>query len=363
MGSASDRAVPLVEVEAPRRTRATVYDVAAAAGVSIKTVSRVVNGGQSVTPETRQRVLDAVKTMSYVPNGAARSLRAGVGDTIGLIVDSIADPWFATVTAAVEERALAAGMSVVIGSTGRNAGRMQGLVTRLMQQRVRGLILAPLGSESGYLADALQDHPLVCIDRRSDVHGFDVVRVADRPAARLGVAHLIAHGHRRIAFLGDGIDVSTIKLREQGYREALRRNGIEPDEEIIVRGSGEIGSADAAVTALVAARPDITAAFASNPRAGVGLVQALHRTGRTDIAVVSFGDFPLAAAVRPAVTVIDQDPRPIGLRAAELLLARLDGAQQPAKDIKLPTRLIVRGSGELTPEPAARRRRLPVSHR
>ncbi len=349
MGTVSDRGDPLVAVDPPRRTRATVYDVAAAAGVSIKTVSRVVNGGQSVTPATRQRVLDAVKAMSYVPNGAARSLRAGVGDTIGLIVDSIADPWFATVTAAVEERALAAGMSVVIGSTGRDAGRLQGLVTRLMQQRVRGLILAPLGSESSYLADALHDHPVVCIDRRSDVQGLDVVRVADRPAAKRGVAHLIAHGHRRIAFLGDGIDVSTIKLREQGYREALRHHHIEPDEEIIIRGSGEIGSADAAFTALVAARPDITAAFASNPRAGVGLVQALHRTGRTDIAMVSFGDFPLAAAVQPAVTVIDQDPRPIGLRAAELLLARIDGGQQPAQDIKLPIRLIVRGSGELPP--------------
>ncbi|MDQ6658153.1 MAG: LacI family transcriptional regulator [Actinomycetota bacterium] len=349
MSTVSDRGDPPVAADQPRRTRATVYDVAAAAGVSIKTVSRVVNGGHAVTPTTRQRVLDAVKAMSYVPNGAARSLRAGVGDTIGLIVDSIADPWFATVTAAVEERALAAGMSVVIGSTGRDAGRLQGLVTRLMQQRVRGLILAPLGSESSYLADALHDHPVVCIDRRSDVQGLDVVRVADRPAAKLGVAHLIDHGHRRIAFLGDGIDVSTIQLREQGYREALRHHGIAADEQIILRGSGEIGSADAAFTALVAARPDISAAFASNPRAGVGLVQALHRTGRTDIAVVSFGDFPLAAAVQPAISVIDQDPRPIGLRAAELLLARIDGGQQAARDIKLPTRLIMRGSGELAP--------------
>jgi LacI family transcriptional regulator len=328
--------------------RATVYDVAERAGVSIKTVSRVVTGSGSVSPDTRRRVEDAVAALSYVPNMAARSLRVGVGDTIGVIVDSIADPFFASLTAAIEDEALAHQMSVVIGSTGRDPARVSGQVRRLAQQRVRGIIVAPVGRQAD-LADAIGGHPVVFVDRAADVPGIDVVRVADRAAARRAVSHLIAHGHRRIAFFGDTNEVATIVERRLGYRDALRAAGIAPDPSLIFSGCGETDTAALATARLLAGTSGATAIFASNPRAAVGITTTLHGAGRTDVAMVSFGDFPLAAAVSPAVTVIDQDAFLMGAAAADRLLARLNGDDSPAVEIRIPTPLIVRGSGELAP--------------
>jgi len=338
-----------------RPDRATIYDVAERAGVSIKTVSRVVTGAGAVSAVTRDRVLDAVAALHYVPSAAARNLKAGVGDAIGVIVDSIADPFFAAMTSAIEDHALSQGLSVVVGSTGRDPQRARGQVERLAQQRVRGIVLAPVGGEAAYLSTVIRGHPVVCVDRRADVPGLDTVRVSDRAAARRGVAHLLAHGHRRIAFLGDAIEISTLALRRQGYRDALREAGIDLDPDLVLAGTGEAASASAATENLLATRRGgATAIFASNPRAAVGVVGTLHRLGRTDIAVVSFGDFPLAAALSPSITVIDQDPFHVGRAAADRLLARLDGDAGPPVDVRLPTPLIPRGSGELPP---TRRRR------
>lgn len=340
------------------RGRATVYDVARHAGVSIKTVSRVVNDAAAVSEATRLRVQEAIAATAYVPNATARSLKFGVGETIGLVVDSIADPWFAELTAAVEEHALAAGMTVMIGSSGRDSVRMAGLIERLVQQRIRGLILAPIGDEAAFLPQTVHDLPVVCVDRKLPGREYDVVRVADRAAAKAGVEHLIAHGHRRIAFFGDNIEVSTIVLRRQGYRDALRSKGIPVDDTLIMTDCGETPVAAVRTEQILRDDPSITAIFASNARAAVGVTSALHRLGRTDIAFVSFGDFPLAQAVSPAVTVISQDPRPVGRRAAELLKERIDGVGGPGRDLRMPTPIVTRGSGELpamaTPLPAAR---------
>jgi LacI family transcriptional regulator len=340
--------VPVARAQRAPSQRATVYDVAERAGVSIKTVSRVVTGAGSVSPDTRRRVEEAVAALSYVPNMAARSLRVGVGDTIGVIVDSIADPFFASLTAAIEDEALAHGMSVVIGSTGRDPLRVSDQVRRLVQQRVRGIIVAPVGRQTE-LADAIGGHPAVFVDRSTDVPGIDTVRVADRAAARRAVGHLLLHGHRRIAFFGDTNEVATIVERRLGYRDALRAAGIAPDPSLIFSGCGETDTAAVATADLLAGDSGATAIFASNPRAAVGITTTLHGAGRTDMALVSFGDFPLAAAVSPAVTVIDQDPFLMGAAAAGRLLARLDGDDSPAVDLRMPTPLIVRGSGELAP--------------
>ena len=329
-----------------------MYDVAARAGVSIKTVSRVVTGSGAVAPDTRRRVEQAVAELSYVPNSAARSLRVGVGDTIGVIIDSIADPFFASLTAAIENDALAHGMSVVIASTGRDPERVSGQVRRLVQQGVRGIIVAPVARQTD-LATAIGDHPVVFVDRSGDVPGVDTVRVGDRAAARRAITHLISHGHRRIAFFGDNNEVSTIVDRRLGYRDALRAAGITPDPSLILSDCGDVDTAAAATTALLTGNAGTTAIFASNPRAAVGITTTLHGAGRTDVALVSFGDFPLAAAVYPGVTVIDQDPFRVGSAAAERLLARLNGDTGPAIDLRVPTPLIVRGSGEVPPATAA----------
>ncbi len=329
--------------------RATVYDVARVAGVSIKTVSRVVNGSERVSADTRARVLTAVADLDYVRNAAARSLRTGTTDAIGIVVDSLADPFFATLVSVVEDRALAAGISVLVASTGRSATRERGQVLRLTRQNVCALLLAPVETDHSYLAEAAGDIPVVLVDRGWPDSGYDTVRVHDRTGARIATEHLLAHGHRRIAFVGDVSELPTIESRRGGYTDALIAAGVTPDPALLRTRCGETDTAAAAVADLLTLAEPPTAIFSSNPRASLGVVRALHRLGRTDIALVGFGDFALADSLTPAVTVIDQDPTPIATAAADRLLARIDGQNPVAAEIVLPVSLIVRGSGEVRP--------------
>lgn len=325
----------------------TLHDVAAAAGVSIKTVSRVVNGATTVDPELRRRVETVVEQLQYVPNPLARSLKAGTGDTIGVVVDTIADPFFASLTSAVEDAALASGLGVVFGSTGFDAGRERAHVARMAMQRVRALILAPSGGGHEYLERYRGSLPVVLIDRPVEEATYDVVRVDDVGLAQEAVAHLAAHGHRRIAFVGSDERFLTTRDRLTGYARALAEVGNAVDPDLVRPGpTRDIDGAQA--TADLLALPDPpTAIFAANPRAAIGIVHALHTSGRQDVAFVSFGDFPLAATVSPAVTVVDQDPTAIGTAAMARVLAHLDGTAERAEDVIVPTRLVVRGSGEI----------------
>ncbi len=329
--------------------RATVYDVARVAGVSIKTVSRVVNGSEHVSEPTRQRVLTAVADLAYVRNSVAYSLRTGSGDAIGVVIDSIADSFFAKLVSVIEERMLAEGISVLIASTGRSGSRERGQVARLAGQNVRALLIAPIGNDHSYIADVTQGMPVVLVDRDWEIAGYDTVLVQDRVGAKAAVDHLIAGGHRRIAFIGDNGDLPTIAERRLGYLDALAAAGIEVDELLLRTACGEPEPAAAATAELLALPDPPTAVFSSNPRASLGVVRALHQGLRTDIAMVSFGDFALADSLEPAVTIIDQDPTPIAEAAVDLLLARMRGEQSEATNIVLPVNVVPRGSGELAP--------------
>jgi LacI family transcriptional regulator len=329
--------------------RATVYDVARVAGVSIKTVSRVVNGSEQVAENTRHRVLQAVKELAYVRNSVAHSLRTGSGDAIGVVIDSIADSFFAKLVSVIEERMLAEGISVLIASTGRSVSRERGQVARLAGQNVRALLIAPIGDDHSYITDVTAGMPVVLIDRGWEIPGYDTVLVQDRAGAKAAVEHLIARGHRRIAFIGDTGDLPTIAQRRLGYLDGLAAGRLAVDEELLRTGCGEPEPAAAATAELLALPDPPTAVFSSNPRASLGVVRALHQGLRTDIALVSFGDFALADSLEPAVTIVDQDPTPIAETAVDLLLARMRGEQHDATTIVLPVSVVPRGSGELLP--------------
>ena len=329
--------------------RATVYDVARAAGVSIKTVSRVVNGSEQVSEATRDRVLTAVAELSYVRNPVAHSLRTGSSDTIGVVIDSIADRFFSSLVSVIEERALERGFNVLIASTGRDVDRERGQIQRLLQQNVAALLLAPAESDHSYLAAAAREIPVVLVDRGWELPGYDTIRVQDELGAHRATSHLADHGHNRIAFLAEEANLETTYARKRGYDKALADHGLKVDTALIRMDCGEASGADRAMRALLNDRSGPTAVFAANPRAAMGVVSALHATGRLDVALVSFGDFDLADSVNPAVTVIDQDPRPIAEAALERVLARLDDQELPPTEITLPVDLIERGSGELRP--------------
>lgn len=327
--------------------RATLHDVADRAGVSIKTVSRVVNGSTSVSEAVRERVNVAVESLQYVPNSFARSLKAGTADTIGVVMDTIADPFFAALTSAVEAHALKAGLNVIFGSTGFDPVRERSLVERMAMQRVRALILAPVTGAHEYLAAFSGSFPIVMIDRPVSVPGYDTVGVDDRGLTREAVEHLIAHGHRRIAFVGSDDRFPTTKHRVQGYRDAMRTIGAEPHPSWVEEGRAEEEDAAMCTFHLLRSADVPTAIFAANPRAGLGVAHALHTMDRADIAFISFGDFPLSTTLRPAITYVNQDPVGIGIAAMERVLARLADNDEPAQDVIVRTNLVARGSGEI----------------
>jgi LacI family transcriptional regulator len=334
--------------------RPTLHDVAAEAGVSIKTVSRVVNVEGNVSDGVRERVLAAVEKLHYVPNTVARSLKVGLGDTIGVVIDSIADPFFASLTSAAEVTALEAGLNVVFGSTGFDPERERRQVDRMVMQQVQGLVLAPVRGDHTYLRRYGDQVPVVLVDRDLEVPGYDTVLVDDHGATRHAMQHLLSRGHRRIAFVGGDARFTTTVQRLQAYRDCLAEAGLPEDPALVSENVAETSEAEAAMVSLLRDRPDMTAVFSANTRASLGVVHAMHVARRTDVAMISFGDFPLAGTLEPGITCVDQDPQLIGEVATTHLLNRLGvGGRTPTvataagERVVVPTRLVERGSGEI----------------
>ncbi|HEY5396809.1 MAG TPA: LacI family DNA-binding transcriptional regulator [Trebonia sp.] len=336
----------------------TMRDVARVAGVSAKTVSRVFNDDPHVTAETRERVRWAMQKLDYVPNLLARSFRAGADAAVGLGVPDIADPFFAAMTGSIEDDMVERGMAVVItslfqgGRRGQAAERERSSLEALLRRQISGLIVACVSADQSYLAPWQERTPMVFVDRApKGLSGVYVIE-DDLGGAREAVAHLARHGHRRVAFFDVTTPVATTRRRLKGYRSALAENGLDTSPDLVCMPAQTPGEAAAGLVKRLAAPNAPTAVFSSNIPCTMALVQALHEAERTDIAVVGFGDFPMAAALSPAVTVMDQDPARLGHIAAERLLARIeDPLAEPRRRTVLPVHLIPRGSGELRPPP------------
>lgn len=335
--------------------RATVYDVAHLAGVSIKTVSRVVNGSEAVTEKTRVRVMEAVQSLSYVPNSNALSLKNGSSRTVGVVVDSLADPFFAAIVSVVERKLVTAGYTVLVASTNRQSDRERDQVLALLRHRIAGLVLVPTASDHSYLTDTLHDIPLVMVDRDGGLPGCDVVRADDQAASERAITGMLENGHRRIAFIGDSGALPTTRDRHHGYLAAYAAAGVDVDPTLERRDPDQPADARRATLALLALPDPPTAFFCCHPRGAVGTVRALHEAGRTDCAVISFGDVSLGDLIQPGLTVIDHRPEDVAEAAADLLLERLAEATDPTTtrrapaDLVIPLTMIRRGSGELAP--------------
>lgn len=331
----------------------TMRDVARHAGVSAKTVSRVFNDDAHVTEETRERVRRALSELDYVPNRLAQAFRGGRHEALAVAVPDVSDPFFASVVRAIEEVAADRGMSVLITSTGYLPDRERERVESLLDQRIVGLVTTPVGADQSYLSPWLSRTPVVFIDRSPGSLTADYFVEDDDGGARLATSHLLRHGHRRIAFVGDVGTVATARLRREGYATALAERGIDLDDRLVAMGDWSTDHVSHALAAMRALDEPPTAVFAANARSGIGTVMALRRLRIEDMAVVAFGDAPLAAALRPGLTVIDQNPAELGRLAVRRVLARIDEpeADYPRSNV-LPVRLVERGSGEL-PGPAA----------
>ncbi len=324
-------------------------DVAARAGVSLKTVSRVVNEEAGVSPALIGRVRQAVDELGFHPNVGARVLRRGDTRTasIGLLLDDVADPFCATVLRAVQDVAVARGVVVLSASVDGDAGRERVLAAAFSARRTDGLILVPAADDLSYLgSEVASGTAVVCVGRVPGRLDVDAVVATDAAGAASAVRHLAAAGHTRIAFLGDR---AVPHARLAGYWAGLEAAGIVPNPALVV-GVPDPGHAERAVSALFRTASPPTALFTARDAVTVTALRALHRLGlQRLVALVGFGDFDTADLLSPGVTVVRQDVRRIGTRAADLLFARMAGHAGPPAIYPVPTVLVARGSGELSP--------------
>jgi LacI family transcriptional regulator len=334
-------------------SRPTMRDVAALAGVSLKTVSRVINGSQTVDPALCDQVRRAAELLNYQPNLVASSLRRGDRRSmmIGLILEDIANPYFSMVYRAAENVARGQGVGLLVGNVEEDPERERELAAELILRRVDGLLIVPAGNDHSYLVNEMRmGTAMVFVDRIPRYLAADAVVTDNRAGAAQGVRHLIEHGHRRIAYLGDFSSISTAQERYAGYRDALREAGLETDDRLVQHDLHTIDAAEAAATELLTGSNPPTALLSGQNLITVGTVRALRSAGAQHrTALVGFDDFPLTDLLEPSVAVIAQAPASIGKLATEILFQRINGDTSPVQKYVVPTRFIERASGAIPP--------------
>ncbi|WP_214415217.1 GH1 family beta-glucosidase [Sphaerisporangium fuscum] len=328
-----------------RARRPTLDEVAARAGVSRSTVSRVINGQAAVSPEFRQTVMQAVDELGYVPNTAARSLVTRRTDTVALVVlDSMAakgdDPRFSAIVASAGRALEEAGKQVtlVLADSARSRARVE---QHVAGGHVDGVLLVP-GRSTDPLPAALArtDIPVVCLGEPSVPMAVPYVRGDDNGGARAAVTHLLERGRRRIAMICGPVDSVAAQERLEGYRGVLRDGD---RRSIIAMGEFTLASGAEAMRQLLEDDPDLDAVFAADDLMAIGALGVLHEAGRrvpADVAVVGFGDIEAAAYAVPPLTTV-RSPAAVQARTAvRVLLDQLEG--RPASSVVLPAELVVR---------------------
>lgn len=330
-----------------RGARPTLRQVAAEAGVSLKTASRVLNGHPHVTEATAERVRQASARLGFRLNRIARELRSGATSTsVGLIISDLANPFYARVARGAERVLRAAGLQLITASTDESPDQERSLVEELLERRVRALLLVPSATDHGYLENEHRRIPVVFLDRPAVHLDADTVLVDSQVGAHAAVAHLLAGGHRRVGFLGDLSRLATHRERMAGFAAAMEAAGVTGWRRYVRSDSHDQAAAERGARELLAIDPPPTALFTTNNVNTAGALRAL--AGRTDPpALVGFDDFDLADVL--GVTVVGNEPEQMGRIGAERVVARLSGDASPARTVVLPTRLVPRGSGERRP--------------
>jgi LacI family transcriptional regulator len=334
-----------------------MLDVAALAGVGLKTVSRVVNGEPGVSPALEERVTRAIEQLNYRRDANASMLRrlGGKTQTIGLVLEDVANPFSSALHRAIEDSARARNVLVFAGSCDEDPRRERELIGSFRDRRVDGIIVVPASHDHTYLyAEQRAGTALVFVDRPAGHLDADSVASNNHGGSVEAVEHLHAHGHRRIAFLGDLPSISTAAERMQGYTQTLERVGVGLDSALIRTGLRGPEAAARAVDELLALPNPPTAFFTSQNLLTIGGIRALRSAGlERRIALIGFDDVALADVLEPAVSVVAQDPQALGRSASELLFRRLDGDTSPTVHHVVPVMLIARGSGEIRPSERA----------
>ena len=331
-------------------TTTSIRDVAQRAGVSVGTVSNVLNNPAKVSPASVTRVLAVIEELGYVRNDAARQLRAGRSTTIGLIVLDVRNPFFTDLARGAEDEASRHSLSVILGNSDEDSGREAAYLDLFEEQRVHGVLISPYGDVGPRLARLRsRGTPAVLVDRMSDDERFSSVSVDDVAGGRLAVRHLLETGRRRLAFAGGPFDIRQVSDRHAGARAAVDAHPgaslevLELTALTVVEGR-RVG--EAILARPVDERPD--AVFAANDLVATGLLQALVMQGSMrvpdDIALIGFDDIDFASAAVVPLSSVRQPSQLIGRTAVQLLIEEAADPGLSPRQVVFQPELVVRAS-------------------
>ena len=327
----------------------TVKDIARVAEVSPMTVSRVLSGGKNVRPALREHVERVIAEVGYHRNENARSLRPGQrSGLVGVMITNIGNPYYAGVVQGIEQVVAATGRRILVGTTNEDSDLERQLLSDFLGRQVEGLIVVPVGQDGErFTTDRLNDAPLVLASRTVEDVAADAVLIDDVHGAQDATTLMLEDGHRRIAFLGNKVTVSTGQRRLAGFRNAFASQGVTPDDSLVVLELQDTDTAERAMRRLLERTDAPTAVFAANNRISVGAIRAIAKavavgTVASPPRLFAFDSFDFADMAPIPLSVIDHDPAELGRVAARMLLSRLDGTAdgEPPRLVELPVRIV-----------------------
>ncbi len=327
---------------------ANIKDVALRAGVSVTTVSHVVNGTRFVSETARQRVEKAVRELGYVPSAVARSLKHNTTRTFGMVIPNNSNPYFAEIIQGAEERCFAAGYNVILCNSNDDPERQAAYLRVLAEKRIDGLIFVVTGSDAVVRATLGGiNTPLVLLDREVTGVSGDLVKVNHVLGSQMATRHLLELGHPRVACISGPPGLSPSSQRRAGWKDALEQAGVERKENDLARGDFTARGGYLAMQTLLRRSPRPTAVFACNDLMAFGALAAAREAGIAvpqQLSIVGFDDIDLAAFSAPPLTTVAQPKQQIGTVAADLLLDRVSNARTDNRQMILDPELRVRAS-------------------
>lgn len=329
---------------------ASMNEVAKRAGVSIATVSRVLNNSESVNEETRMKILKAIKELKYQPSRVAKRLRSksGAGNLLGVLIPDIQNPFYVDVLRGIEDVAYENNYVIIMCNFNQDEKKEAMYLDILESEAIDGLIAAPAHEDDQRIKKILRNGlPLVCVDRSLKGVDTDIVWVNNEESAFHAVSFLIERGYKRIAHIGGLTTIPSSRLRDAGYRRALLAGGLPVDENLVVHGDSSYASGIRFMEQLLnlPSKPD--AVFTGNNLITLGALEVINNRKLRipqDIAILGFDDMNWSNALNPPLTAVRQPAYEIGKRAGELLIQRIRDPKRPPVHMTLNSELKVRGS-------------------
>ncbi|MBP2326865.1 LacI family transcriptional regulator [Kibdelosporangium banguiense] len=333
-------------------SRVTIRDVAARAGVSVATVSKVINQRYGVAAETNARVLAVIEELGYEASLVAQSLRNHRTNVIGILVADL-EPFSTELLKGAADAIRGTGFELVVYSAGGRTSDHVGWERRYLS-RLSGTLIDGAVLVTPTVTNVQYDAPIVAVDPHTGPSDLLTIDSDNLKGGRLATEHLLGLGHRRIGMLTGRSDLQSAQLREQGYRQALQAAGVTVDESLVAVGAYDPEIAVDAARELLSGPDRPTAVFAANDISAIATIEAATQLGLRvpeDVSVVGFDNVPESALCVPPLTTVDQPIRRMGQRAVELLVALIRGEQPDSFHVTLETSLVVRQSARAFPSP------------